>query len=37
MTYRETCSYECPDCGSRVFVGHSYCSSCGEALEEVDP
>jgi DNA-directed RNA polymerase subunit RPC12/RpoP len=36
MTYRETCSDECPDCGSRVYVGDAYCSSCGEPLEEAE-
>jgi predicted amidophosphoribosyltransferase len=32
VTYRESCSEECPCCGSEVLVGDRYCSRCGEPL-----
>jgi DNA-directed RNA polymerase subunit RPC12/RpoP len=34
MTYRESCSDECPDCGSRVMVGEAFCSSCGAEVAD---
>jgi DNA-directed RNA polymerase subunit RPC12/RpoP len=36
VTYRETCSVDCPACSSTVLVGENYCSRCGAALDGLD-